>query len=224
MRSSTMTATNTNSTENRHKKKSAPEGALIPQDNNTTTSEKSERKRIVGYEDYYIYEDGRVFSTKTDRFLKYNVSSCGYPSVELFNSDGSARKTVHRLVAEAFIPNPNNYPQINHIDENKLNPSVENLEWCTAKYNMNYGIGAKTRHSKIDYSAQERKDNMRAAAMKRRRPVEQYDREGNLVARYDSGMDAERALGIRYSVARIIEVCRGKRKTAYNYIWKYSEV
>lgn len=205
-------------------KKSTPEGAPIMQNNNITTNEKSKRKQIEGYEDYFIYEDGRVFSTKSDKFLKHNISSCGYPSVELFNNEGSARKTIHRLVAEAFIPNPNNYPQINHIDENKLNPSVENLEWCTAKYNMNYGIGAKTRHSKIDYSTQKRKDNMRAAAMKRRRPVEQYDREGNFVAKYDSGMDAERALGIRYSVARIIDVCRGKRKSAYNYIWRYSEV
>ena len=205
-------------------KKSAPGGAPIMQNNIITTNEKSKRKRIAGYEDYFIYEDGRVFSTKSNKFLKHNVSSCGYPSVELFNSEGSSRKTVHRLVAEAFIPNPDNYPQINHIDENKLNSSAENLEWCTAKYNMNYGVGAKMRHSKIDYSTQARKDNMRAAAMKRRRPVEQYDREGNLVAKYDSGMDAERALGIRHSVARIIEVCRGKRKTAYNYIWKYSEV
>lgn len=194
------------------------------QNNIITTDEKSKRKRIAGYEDYFIYEDGRVFSTKSDKFLKYNVSSCGYPSVELFNIEGSARKLVHKLVAEAFIPNPNNYPQINHIDENKLNPRVENLEWCTAKYNMNYGIGAKTRHSKIDYSAQERKDHMRTVAMKRRRPIEQYDREGNLVAKYDSGMDAERALGVRYSVTKIIAVCRGKRKSAYNYIWKYSEV
>ena len=205
-------------------KKGTPEGALITQDNNITIGEKSKRKKIAGYEDYLIYEDGRVFSTKSDKFLKHNISSCGYPSVELFNNEGSARKTIHRLVAEAFIPNPDNYPQINHIDENKLNPSVENLEWCTAKYNMNYGIGAKMRHSKIDYSTQARKDNMRAVAMKRRRPVEQYDREGNLVAKYDSGMDAERALGIRHSVARIIEVCRGKRKSAYNYIWRYSEV
>ena len=207
-----------------NKRKSTPGGALIMQNNNITTNEKSKRKQIEGYEGYFIYEDGRVFSTKSDKFLKHNISSCGYPSVELFNSEGSARKTIHRLVAEAFIPNPNNYPQINHIDENKLNPSVENLEWCTAKYNMNYGIGAKTRHSKIDYSTQARKDNMRAVAMKRRRPVEQDDREGNLVAKYDSGMDAERALGIRYSVSRIIEVCRGKRKSAYNYIWRYSEV
>ena len=205
-------------------KKSTPEGALITQDNNITIGEKSKRKRIADYEDYYIYEDGRVFSTKTDKFLKYNISSCGYPSVELFNSEGSVRKSVHRLVAEAFIPNPNNYPQINHIDENKLNPRAENLEWCTAKYNMNYGYGAKMRHSKIDYSTQARKDNMRSVAMKRRRPVEQYDRKGNLVAKYDSGMDAERALGVRHSASKIIETCRGKRKTAYNYIWKYSEV
>ena len=110
------------------------------QNNIITTDEKSKRKRIAGYEDYFIYEDGRVFSTKSNKFLKHNVSSCGYPSVELFNNEGSSRKTVHRLVAEAFIPNPDNYPQINHIDENKLNPSAENLEWCTQKENIQHSI------------------------------------------------------------------------------------
>lgn len=72
-------------------------------------------------------------------------------------SKGKSRKCylIHRLVADAFIPNPNGYPQINHKDENKFNNIVENLEWCTAKYNDNYG----SRNTKLSKSLKERKDN-----------------------------------------------------------------
>jgi len=60
--------------------------------------------------------------------------------IELTDRDGDRKKfPVHRLVASTFIPNPNNYPQINHKDEDKTNNSISNLEWCTAKYNINYG-------------------------------------------------------------------------------------
>ena len=201
------------------KRKHSPEGALIMQNNNITTNEKSKRKRIEGYEDYFIYEDGRIFSTKSDKFLKHNISSCGYPSVELFNNEGSARKTIHRLVAEAFIPNPNNYPQINHIDENKLNPSVENLEWCTAKYNMNYGEGARTRHSKIDYSKPIYKENAIKNGKKASKPVLMFTLEGELVARFESAAEASRQTGIYVStISRAV-------KTKYNaggFAWRFA--
>lgn len=78
------------------------------------------------------------------RMLKQYIKQ-GYPQVTLTLNNKRKYCNVHRLVAEAFIPNPNNLPQINHIDENKLNNNVDNLEWCTAKYNCNYG----TRNSRI---------------------------------------------------------------------------
>ena len=109
---------------------------------------------VVGYENYLIYPDGKVFSTKSNKFLKPNITPQGYKSVELFNNNGSKRLLIHRLVAQAFIPNPENLPQVNHKDENPSNNSMDNLEWCTAKYNMNYGNGAITRHQKIDYTAE----------------------------------------------------------------------
>lgn len=107
---------------------------------------------VLNYPDYLVYEDGRIWSNKTNKFLKPAYTRAGYASVELFGYNGRKRFLIHRLVANVYIPNPNHYPQINHKDENPKNNHVNNLEWCTARYNMNYGEGAKRRHSNIDYT------------------------------------------------------------------------
>ena len=78
----------------------------------------------------------REFSS---RVLKQSVAGCGYLSVKLSKDGKVHRFNVHKLVAQAFIPNPDNLPEINHKDENKLNNCVDNLEWCTSMYNANYG-------------------------------------------------------------------------------------
>lgn len=94
-------------------------------------------KPIKGYEGlYYITESGEVYSSIQNKWLKQTINPNGYPMVGLQGE----KKLVHRLVAEAFIPNPNNLPQVNHKDENKKNSHVNNLEWCTSKYNNNYGF------------------------------------------------------------------------------------
>ena len=72
--------------------------------------------------------------------LKLNLRSNGYYYVVLYKNAKRASKTVHRLVAETFIPNPDNLPEVNHKDENKLNNNVNNLEWCDNKYNVNYSV------------------------------------------------------------------------------------
>ena len=105
-------------------------------------------KDIKGYEGFYqISNKGNVKSLRRDRerILKSEIGKRGYPYVVF--SVGGKRKTfkIHRLVAENFVPNPNNFPQVNHKDENKTNNSVENLEWCTSEYNCNYG----TRNSRL---------------------------------------------------------------------------
>lgn len=92
------------------------------------------------YDGYFITEDGFVFSNKSSKLiqLKCNPDNDGYVRIELYNGFGSKRVSVHRLVAEAFIPNPLNLPCVNHIDSNRSNNSVSNLEWTTQKDNINH--------------------------------------------------------------------------------------
>lgn len=97
-----------------------------------------EYKYIEGFPDYRIYKDGRVYSEKTNRFLKQHIIR-SYYYVSLTKNHVTKTCRVHRLVAKAFIPNPENLPEVNHKDENKLNNHVDNLEWCTNYYNQNYG-------------------------------------------------------------------------------------
>ena len=97
-------------------------------------------KDIRNYENMYtVTEDGRVWSYKSNKFLKQTLLNRGYLQVELYNNGVGKKFLIHRLVAEAYLPNPDNLPQVNHKDENKQNNSVENLEWCTEKENDNYG-------------------------------------------------------------------------------------
>ena len=97
-------------------------------------------KEIEGYAGLYeVSNCGNIRSLKFGRKLNPVVNSSGYKLISLSKEGKRKSFSVHRLVAEAFIPNYNNYPCINHKDENKTNNQVSNLEWCTQKYNCNYG-------------------------------------------------------------------------------------
>ena len=110
-------------------------------------------KDIKGYEGLYQVSNlGRIKSVdriikrkkngdyfQKGRILNLQIAKNGYYICKLSYQNKKPSKNVHKLVAEAFISNPNNYPCINHKDENKLNNNVNNLEWCTCKYNNNYG-------------------------------------------------------------------------------------
>lgn len=96
-------------------------------------------KDIKGYEGLYqISNTGEIYSCRSKKILKQTVDKKGYKRICLYLNGNIKNFQVHRLIAIAFIPNPNNYPIINHKDENPLNNEVDNLEWCTYKYNNNY--------------------------------------------------------------------------------------
>jgi len=179
-------------------------------------------KPVAGFEGRYdVSNTGEVFSRLTNKILKHNITPSGYHSVELFRETGkSSRMLIHRIVATAFLPNPFGYPQINHIDENKANNNVANLEWCSAKYNMNYGEMAKKRHSLIDYTPMWRKELARKNGKSACKPVIQYSKSGDFIARFESAKEAARETGINAS--HIGECCQGhKVKSAGGYVWKY---
>lgn len=96
-------------------------------------------KRIKGFSHYRIYSNGRIYSEFINRYISPTEDSCHYLQNTLVNDKGE-RKTIktHRLVAMAFLPNPNNLPDVNHKDFNRHNNNVKNLEWCTEKYNAQY--------------------------------------------------------------------------------------
>ena len=101
-------------------------------------------KDIRGYEnEYAITEDGKVWSYKVNRFLATGTDRDGYERVRLRKCGKEKSCTVHRLVSEAYLPNPDNLPEVNHIDENKLNNNINNLEWCTRQQNCKHSAHQK---------------------------------------------------------------------------------
>ena len=175
-------------------------------------------KTIEGFEGLYEVSNlGRVRSL--DRVRKAGYGSTAnikgkiltpqylndrkYLVVHLHRNEVGKHYLIHRLVATAFIDNPNNLPEINHKDENPSNNNVLNLEWCDRKYNTNYG------------TALDRRSRTRG------RVVVQYDIEGHEIARYWSAREAARQIG--KSQAAISRCCLGEYKSAYGYIWKYDE-
>lgn len=169
---------------------------------------------------YEVSDNGNI---RHDNYIVPQSNSNGYKLVSLKLRDGKYKQyRVHRLVAMTFIPNPYNFPQINHKDENKSNNCVDNLEWCTALYNNTYG----SRPNRIRESNSRRgcPDTVRnkirhTVTLKQGKGVEQYDLNGNLLNVFQSTMDAERNTGIPHNI--ISAICRGKR-TNKNFIFKYS--
>ena len=175
-------------------------------------------KDIKGYEGrYQVSNMGRVRSLERifidkrghkqhvkGRILKQEMTRNGYLRVVLSEVCGNNKHSaVHRLVCETFLQNPENKPEVNHINEDKSDNRACNLEWVTAKENSNHG----TRNAR--------------SAKALSKPVGQYTRDGELVKVWKSTREVERQLG--FSSGNICNVANGKKKTAYGYVWKYIE-
>lgn len=119
--------------------------------------------QIKDYSDYFVTCDGLIFSSRSNKYLKFNIGSNGYKTVMLFNNEGSKRKSVHRLVAETFLENPKNLPQVNHKNGNKLDNRLENLEWCTVKYNSNHAWENNLHERTRNASRINQKENVKKA-------------------------------------------------------------
>ena len=157
--------------------------------------------RVKSLDRYIVSRWGTPFCLK-GKIRRLRKDKYGYMCLSL-NKDGKIRyKTIHRLVAQAFIPNPNNLPQVNHKDEDKTNNCVENLEWCDGEYNLNYG------------------NRKKKAAISRYKPINQYDLFGNLIKTWKSASTVQEELG--FKACNICWACRGKIKTAYGFKWSYA--
>lgn len=160
---------------------------------------------IKGYEGKYMVSNtGLVkalnfMNTGKERIMRQSLNGKGYHQLCLTLNNKKRTWRVHRLVAEAFVPNPNGYPTVNHIDENKDNNSAQNLEWCTFTYNSKYGTRAE----------------------RCGKPVIQLDLDGNRLQRFPSVAEAARVSG---ADRRHIGTCAGgnpRRKTVGGYKWVY---
>lgn len=179
------------------------------------------RKVIPGFERYEADSDGYVVNRKTGRELHGAKQRSGYIHVELQTDDGPKQMLMHRVVALAFIDNPDALPFVNHKDEDPGNNRADNLEWCTAKYNQNYGSCASRRVASAGwfYKSDAIKEQARKNGATVSRPVLQLSMDGDLIARYPSGKDAHKKTGIHH--AHLLACCAGKCKTAGGYVWKY---
>ncbi len=156
----------------------------------------------------YSFKYQRVIQRKYPRLLKPETTHDGYKRVVLSLYGKKRKFSVHRLVAASFINNPNNYPEVNHKDERTDNNRADNLEWCTASYNSNYGTLPKRIKERL------------AEKHPTAKVVNQYAMDGRLLNTYPSARKASEYFSV--SPSMIERACRGQAKTAAGYKWSYA--
>ena len=166
-------------------------------------------KTIKDYPNYQISNLGRVKSlgnnkTRKEKILKSYKNNKGYLKVDLYKEGVIKKYYIHRLVASAFLDNPNNLPQVNHKDEDKTNNCVDNLEFCTSQYNINYGTRTKKQ------------------IKSKSKTILQFTKQDEFVKKWDNLIQIKKELG--FDCSSIIKCCKGKLKTCGSFIWRYEEI
>ena len=156
--------------------------------------------KIEGFEKYEVSNLGKVRNIKSGRMLKPHLNHNGYLKHHLYRHDKQKELFLHRILATAFIDNPGKKPQVNHIDENKLNNDLSNLEWCTERENAIHGTRTKRVAEKLSQK------------------VIQLDLNDNILNVFKSMRQAEREAGI--DATSISACCNGKRKSAGRFKWR----
>ena len=180
-------------------------------------------KDVVGYEGLYkVSNEGNIYSVgRKDsrgircggRTLRPVCDSYGYHCFNLSKNGVTKQKKVHRIVLEAFVPNPNNYPEVNHRDEDKTNNNVENLEWCTSEYNANYG----TRNER---SAQTQSKKVKAINIKTGEVITFNSAKETGNEGYDKGVVSKACRGV-YKSHRTGKLIGGDGHTYKGHKWSY---
>ena len=181
-------------------------------------------KDIEGYEGLYQVSNFGNVKSMNYRNLGYEknlvpkVSNKGRLWVELAKNGEKKPLQISRLVAKAFVDNPNNYPVVNHLDENPMNNNVENLEWCTLSHNVRFSLGKHPERIRKSIQNRAKKNPHGGCRMKMR--INQYDIDGKYIRTWENSVTIFRETGM--SDWSISECCRGNRKTAYGFRWQYA--
>jgi len=162
-----------------------------------------EYKEILEFPNYQISNFGNVINIKKNKQMHPYLKKSGYVVIRLSNKGQAVECKIHRLVAIAFITNPDNLPFVNHKDENKSNNHYTNLEWCNSTYNNNYGTRSERQAKKIQ------------------KPVKQYSINNVFIKKYSSIQEAGKSTNNNPN--NISNCLRTKAKTSGGYIWKYAK-
>lgn len=208
------------------------------QDSVKQDRKKEEWKKIEGFPNYSVSNLGRVRNDKKNRIMEYSYNAKKYYRVALSKNNKRYARLVHRLVAEAFIPNPDNKPQVNHIDGNKVNNCVNNLEWATNQENQDHywkylddgkrreriSVGLKRAYQNNPDLAEQKRIYMLGRTVseetkrKLSKPIIRLE-DGKI---YYSTIEASKDLG-KNIAPNITKVCKGKKEKAGGYHWAYYE-
>lgn len=169
-----------------------------------------ETRQLPGLSRYRICENGAIQKAANNRYMTWEITSLGYARVGLTFDDGTKKHMyVHRLVAQAFLDNPQNLNEVNHKDENKLNNHYSNLEWCTRQYNNTYGIKSPQNRKKITPS--------------NAKPIVLCDiNTQNPISFFKSSVEIEERMSISASSVR--KACKNSPKggKTCEYWWRYA--